>query len=196
MPKLYHHVKSSGWPRLWLMTDERIGDALLPAVRQLPPGSGVVFRHYTLPPAERRALFGAVQQLCGKRSHMLLLAGSAKLARRWGADGAHGRTRGCLSSPVHNMRERIAAQRRGAKITFVSPVFATRSHPGSPVLGRVRFGQLILKRPRAISNVDTHQRSQRSHEIVIALGGMTGKKAYSLRGFNVHGWAAIDGLTP
>ena len=31
-------------PRLWLMTDERVGDALIPAVERLPRGAGTVFR--------------------------------------------------------------------------------------------------------------------------------------------------------
>ena len=39
------------------MTDERLGDGLWAALERLPKGSGVVFRHYGLAPAERRALF-------------------------------------------------------------------------------------------------------------------------------------------
>jgi thiamine-phosphate pyrophosphorylase len=38
------------------MTDERLGDALWTALRRLPRGAGIVFRHYATPPAERRAL--------------------------------------------------------------------------------------------------------------------------------------------
>ncbi|MEH3159852.1 MAG: hypothetical protein PGN08_13520 [Sphingomonas taxi] len=33
----------------WLMTDTRIGAALIPTLCRLPPGAGVVFRHYDLP---------------------------------------------------------------------------------------------------------------------------------------------------
>lgn len=63
--------------------------------------------------------------------------------------------------------------RSGADALFVSPVFATRSHPGTRPLGRVRFGLMTqgLKIP------------------LIALGGMTARRAAAL---NVHGWAAID----
>ena len=37
------------WPREWLMTDERMGDRLWEAIDGMPPGSGVVFRHYADP---------------------------------------------------------------------------------------------------------------------------------------------------
>jgi thiamine-phosphate pyrophosphorylase len=162
------------------MTDERMGDALIPAIAALPRGSGVVFRHYHLPPAERKALFRAVQSLCQKHHHLLLLADSPQLAKRWRAVGAHGRTHGCFSAPVHNVPERIAAERRGAKIIFLSPVLATRSHPDARGIGRVGLGRL----------------SRGSRAFVIALGGMNAKRARSLRGLNIHGWAAIDGLIP
>jgi thiamine-phosphate pyrophosphorylase len=59
---------------------------------------------------------------------------------------------------------------------FVSPVFPTRSHPGAPALGRIRFGLLI--RDSGIP--------------VIALGGMDERRARSLARLRVHGWAAID----
>ncbi len=102
------------------------------------------------------------------------------MAQRWRADGAHGRVRGCVSTPVHTVRERVAAERRGAQIIFVSPVFATRSHPGSRTLGRVGFGRMARGAPMT----------------VIALGGMNARRATSLRHFNVQGWAAIDSLMP
>ncbi len=187
MSKLYHHLSaprrsslSKRIPRLWLMSDERIGDALMPAIKSLPRGSGVVFRHYSLSPSARRVLFDAVRVECIRQHHMLLLAGPPRLARLWRADGAHGYMRGCVSSPVHNMRERVAAERRGAEIMFVSPVFATRSHPGSRTLGKARFSRL----------------SRGARAAVIALGGMNAPHAKSLRGSNIHGWAAIDGLMP
>ncbi len=33
-------------PRLWLMTDERLGEGLWAALAALPHGSGVIFRDY------------------------------------------------------------------------------------------------------------------------------------------------------
>jgi thiamine-phosphate pyrophosphorylase len=163
-------------PRVWLMTDSRMGDALLPAIKGLPKGAGIVFRHYDLAPKARRALFDQVRAITRRRHILLLLAGSPKLAKAWGADGSHGRHRGATTAPVHNVPERIKAERSGTQLLFVSPVFATQSHPGARTFGPVRFGLLIrgTKRP------------------VIALGGITRPRAAQLRGFGIYGWAGID----
>ncbi len=160
------------------MTDARMGEALWPSLAALPKGSGVVFRHYQAP--DRKALFKAVQRVAKARRLILVLAGSEREATGWKAMGSHGQSRhrkaGLRTAPVHNHRERIAAERMGADLLFVSPVFATRSHIGSKGLGRVRFGQLTrdAKMP------------------VIALGGMTKARAKTLK---IWGWAAIDALT-
>jgi thiamine-phosphate pyrophosphorylase len=167
-------------PRLWLMTDERMGDRLLPAIHALPKGSGIIFRHYDLERQTRRALFDAVRIIARRNRHLLLLAGAE---HGWGEAGRHGRTQkrtaAIQSAPVHSVQERLAAERGGADLLFVSPIFATRSHPGARGLGRVRFGLMIrgAKCP------------------VIALGGMDAKRARSLKILEPYGWAAISSLT-
>jgi thiamine-phosphate pyrophosphorylase len=170
-------------PRLWLMTDERMGDGLIPAIRRLPKGSGIVFRHYSLPSGDRRALFDRVKRQARARRLVLLLGGSAQEARRYRADGHHQRSTSgnsrIHSAAVHGLRERILAECLGADLVFVSPVFPTRSHPGAAALGRVRFGMLV--RDAAIP--------------VIALGGMTRQRARSLKSFGIYGWAAISSLS-
>lgn len=165
-------------PRLWLMTDERQGDALWAALKRLPEGSGVVFRHYSLSYGERRRLFGRVLKVARRRRLLLLLAGPARQAAAWGADGSHGRgpAQGLRSAPAHDLAELRTAERNGAAFAFLSPAFATRSHPEKAVLGPVRLG-LIACRARLP---------------VIALGGMDAGKARRLRGLRLHGWAAID----
>jgi thiamine-phosphate pyrophosphorylase len=167
-------------PKLWLMTDERFGDRLLPSIAALPKGSGIVFRHYSLPPLERIALFRQVQRMARANRHILVLAGSPKQARRYHADGFHGRTKSdeFHTSPVHSRREGVKAERSGADLLFVSPLFSTRSHQGASPLGRVKFG-LMIKAFRTP---------------IIALGGMTRKRARALSPFKLHGWAAIDSL--
>lgn len=167
-------------PRLWLMTDERLGDALWTALARLPRGSGVVFRHYRLPPTERRALFERVRRVTRQRRLVLVVAGEAWLGR---ADGHHGAARprtvapGLYTRPVHSRREAVAAIRAGADLVFASPVFATRSHPGAAGLGPLRLGRMIagLTVP------------------VVALGGMDARRMRRLKGLPLHGWAAIDG---
>lgn len=162
-------------PRLWLMTDERLGDGLLDAVARLPGGAGVVFRHYRLEEVARRNLFDRVRAV---HPGLLLLAGSAGVAESWGADGSHGRGReaGFRSAPVHNYAEIRAAERNGAALLFLSPVFATASHPYAKTLGLARFAWLARRTPLP----------------VIALGGMNHARGKRLASFGAFGWAGID----
>jgi len=136
-------------PQLWLMTDERQGAQLLDTVMRLPRGAGVVFRHHRTPPPARRALYEQVRVIARARGLILVLAGPTGLAIAWRADGAHGRvphrrsSRALLrTAPAHDARELKAAARAGADLIFLSPVFATRSHPGGRTLGPLRFGRL------------------------------------------------------
>jgi thiamine-phosphate pyrophosphorylase len=162
-------------PRLWLMTDERQGERLLDAAARLPEGAGIVFRHYTLDEVARRDLFDRVR---AAHPGLLLLAGPVELAESWGADGSHGRGpgRGLRSAPVHNYAELRAAERDNAVFAFLSPVFATRSHPGAKPLGLARFAWL----------------ARRTALPVIALGGMNAARGKRLASFGAYGWAAID----
>jgi thiamine-phosphate pyrophosphorylase len=162
-------------PRLWLMTDERMGDSLWEALERLPRGSGVVFRHYATP--DRRTLFARVEAVARQRRLILIRAGETPMRHEAGAHAQ--RSPGLRTAPAHSRRQAIAAIRQGADTLFLSPIFATRSHPGAPALGRVRLGLMIrgLRVP------------------IIALGGMTPRRAKSLRALGIHGWAAIDAWT-
>jgi len=157
-------------PRLWLMTDERQGEALWAALDRLPKGAGVVFRHYGLPPAERRALFERVRRVAKRRRLLLLVAGGKGLR----GDGVHGGRNGFRSASAHGLRELKTAERSGAKLIFLSPAFATRSHPAASALGPVRFGLV----------------SAQARVPVIALGGVDARKARRLP--NIYGWGGID----
>lgn len=165
-------------PRTWLVTDERQGEQLLGAVARLPRGTGILFRHYRLPAAERRVLFHRVASIARRRRLIVLLAGTPAIARRWGADGWHGRRpgRGLHSVAVHGLAEMRAAERNGASLLFLSPVFPTRSHPGAAGLGCVRFGLL----------------AQKARRPVIALGGLTRRNLLRLTALGAYGWGAID----
>ncbi|HEX7850473.1 MAG TPA: thiamine phosphate synthase [Sphingomonas sp.] len=176
MPRAIGRVvphRQSPIPVLWLMTDERLGDGLWAALRRLPRGSGVVFRHYATPAKERRVVFRRVVRLARARGLMVVLAGE-----RAGvcADGVHGRARGrgLRTAPAHDRREAVTAARRGAEVLFVSPVFTTRSHPGAEALGPRKARRIAQGLPVG----------------VIALGGMDARRFRKLTGFD--GWAAID----
>ncbi|QPQ54526.1 thiamine phosphate synthase [Allosphingosinicella flava] len=168
-------------PRLWLMTDERLGDRLWAALERLPRGSGIVFRHYRLPKAERRKMFGQVARIARRRNLMLVAAAADGLTTAR-LDGVHNHTgrphihAGFRTASAHNLREVIAACRRGADIVFLSPVYATRSHPGAKGIGALRFGLL----------------ARGSRVPVIALGGMNAARGRRMKGLGAYGWAGID----
>jgi thiamine-phosphate pyrophosphorylase len=154
------------------MTDERQGDDLWAALRRLPRGSGVVFRHYATTPDERRRMFARLVRVARARGLVVVRGGD------WcgpGADGVHNRRgRGLRTGSAHSRDEAVAAARRGVKVVFVSPVFATRSHPGAGELG-ARGARDVVRGLRLVA---------------IALGGMDAARFRELDGF--YGWAGID----
>jgi thiamine-phosphate pyrophosphorylase len=162
-------------PRLWLMTDERQGEGLFKAIARLPQGAGIIFRHYSLEQVVRRDLFERVKAAA---PGPVLLAGSARQAEAWGADGSHGSGRGfgLRSAPVHDHGEIRAAERAGADLLFLSPVYATQSHRQARPLGLARFAWL----------------ARRTALPVIALGGMNEARGKRLASFGAYGWAGID----
>jgi thiamine-phosphate pyrophosphorylase len=161
-------------PTRWLMTDERVGDALWEALERLPRGAGVVFRHHATPPAARRRLFARVRRVARRRGLVLVRAGGMPMR---GEQGVHGRRgRGLVTWPTHDRREAVAAVRGGARVVFVSPLFATRSHPGARVPGPLRAAGVARDLP----------------VVAIALGGMDAYRFRRVRALGFAGYAAID----
>ncbi len=170
-------------PQLWLLSDERNDATLDAALERLPRGSGFIFRHYHLPPAERAARWFALLRVIRARGHLAILADSALTAREWGADGIYGPPRALYPTSrlvtlatVHSLREIAEANRVRADAVLLSPVYPTRSHPDAAMLGPLRFRVL----------------AQHARMPVIALGGMTPRTAGRLAWPR---WAAIDGLS-
>lgn len=176
------HRYPPGLPDVWLISDARNDDRLEVAIDRLPPRSGMVFRHYHLPSPERRRRFLKLAARLRLRGHLMALAGTVAEARRWGADGAYGSPERLAKGPallrlatVHSLRELARANRSRADAVLLSPVFATKTHPGARCLGATRF--LLL--------------AARSRVPVIALGGMNPTRAQRL---GTRRWAAIESL--
>ncbi|MEW9855102.1 thiamine phosphate synthase [Novosphingobium sp. M1R2S20] len=169
-------------PSVWLISDERIDERLESALSRLPRGSGFIFRHYHLSASERRARFRSLRSALRKGRHLSVLADTPAAARRWGAAGAYGRARKLSAGPAllrlvtaHSLREIGEANRIRADAVLLSPVHPTRTHPGAPSLGPVRYRLLAA----------------RSRVPVIALGGMNASRA---RALGARHWAAIESL--
>ncbi len=169
-------------PHQWLLSDARNDAALERSLVALPRRSGFVFRHYHLGEAERHARFGALAELARKNGHLVVLSDDPARAREWGAEGVYGSAGRIAGAEIfaiataHDEAEIAASVSAGAAAIMLSPVFATRSHPGGKVLGATRFLALARSTPLP----------------VIALGGMNATRA---RDLGWPRWAAIDGLT-
>lgn len=175
-------ANQSLWPRRWLMTDERIGDRLWEAVERLPPGGGIVLRHYDLGDAERLDLGLRLAERAMQRNLLLAVAGSRRLAEQLGAALVHnpdilGATPCSLA--VHDEAQALAAREAGAALAFIAPVFTTRSHPDRPALGIVQASELA-----SLTGCPA-----------IALGGMDEARFARLESARpglFHGFAGID----
>ena len=74
-------------PGLWLMTGAWDEAETMAAMRDLPRGAGVVFRHYDA--ADRAALGRRLAALARARGLVFVMAGDSALAFRLRADGFH-----------------------------------------------------------------------------------------------------------
>lgn len=169
------------WPSAWLMTDERMGDRLWPALdRAGDLGAGVIVRHHATEPQGRMLIARKVADLCHRRGLILGVARDPILARALGAAFVHNPEGSSLGLPfsrsVHDEAEARAAARDGAALVFVSPVYCTRSHPGAPALGEKEAARLA--RLAAVP--------------AFALGGIDERAMRKLPKLGFAGWAGID----
>jgi thiamine-phosphate pyrophosphorylase len=179
-------------PSVILMSDEhRLSDPL-PAAQRLPSGAAVMARHSNA--AARRALVEKLLPLCRERGLRLIVADDLVLARDADAFGLHLPERQAASDDALRLRRRwqgpmlsVAAHspkslRRaavlGADAALLAPIFPTRSHPGAPAIGLMRF--LAWCRGAALP--------------VYALGGIDTGNAGRLEGRAIVGIAGIGGL--
>ncbi|HQT63081.1 MAG: thiamine phosphate synthase [Acidocella sp. 20-57-95] len=172
-------------PVLWLFTDAPTLPDPLPSIAKLPKGlCGVVFRHDAAP--NRLPLGLRIAQLCKARRLALVVAGDARLAARLHAGvhlrggrwPGHVRTPGLRTASAHNVPEIMSARRAQAGVIFISPAFATASHPGAKGLGG--YGWRTLAR---------QARPQKAY----GLGGISGQRVKSL-GPLCYGAASIRAL--
>jgi thiamine-phosphate pyrophosphorylase len=177
-------------PPLWLFTDDLRRSDPLPAVARLPRGlAGVVFRHDGV--AGRRDLGLRIARLCRERRLLLVVAGDVRLAARLGA-GVHlraGRWPGpvrpppnrLVTSSAHGAADLRRARLAGAGAGFLSPIFATASHPGAATLGVQRWNRLAMA-------------ARRGGFVVLALGGIDGRHVRRLPRGACAGAGAIGAL--
>ena len=171
-------------PPLLLLTDAaRLPDPVA-AVRRLPPGCGMVLRHYGAP--GRRVLALRLAAECRRREILFLVGADAALAADTGADGVHlparlpaqrvrsGEWR-LTTASAHSAEELRRAAAAGVDAALVSAVFPTPSHPHAKPLGPAGFADLVSGSPLP----------------VYALGGVTDATCPAIRESGASGIAAV-----
>jgi thiamine-phosphate pyrophosphorylase len=145
-----------GFAALWLVTDPvRLPDPLAAAAR-LPRGAGVLARGLAT------GVLAALARLARDRGLMLLVAGDGRAALRHRA-GLHVPERGAagllpflaarrrrvpfaqLTLAAHGRAAAARARRLRPGLVFLSPAYATASHPGAPALGPLRWAALARR---------------------------------------------------
>jgi thiamine-phosphate pyrophosphorylase len=170
---------------LAFLTDRRRIAKPEPVMRALPPGAAVIYRDYDDP--KRAAFARRYAALCRAHGVLFLIGGDIALARAVSADGVHFPSRMIagiapardliVTAACHGAADLALAHRQGANAAFLSPVFATQSHPGSPTLGAARF-RMLAAAAAALP--------------VLALGGVGCANSRALGGRNVAGIGAIS----
>lgn len=148
-------------------------------------------RAHSLGPAELEVLGHRLGALVRARGGRWLLNGPPELALELGADGVHLSAHAlanCRQRPMpddrlvmascHDRNELARAGRVGADLVCLSPVAATRSHPGAEALGWERFESLGLYSPLP----------------VFALGGLAPADLALARRHGAFGVAGISGF--
>ncbi len=173
-------MQRQSWPTCWLMTDERLGDALGGAIaRAAAAGAGVIVRHHQSSVGVRREIAREVLA----SGAVLGLSRDTRLAAELGAAFVHNpigeRSALPFSLSVHDAAEARDAATRHPAFVFVSPLYDTRSHPCAPVLGEEEAARLA-----ALAECPAY-----------ALGGITRSRGERLIARGWAGWAAIDAWT-
>jgi thiamine-phosphate pyrophosphorylase len=88
------------------------------------------------------------------------------------------RPRGFVTSSAHGIPDLRRAAKAGATLAFLSPVFATASHPDATTLGPTRWSGLVHDAPINVA----------------ALGGIDGKSARHLPSALCRAVGAIGAL--
>ena len=139
---------------------------------------------------DRAELGRRLARICRERRLVLVVAGDWRLAVALGA-GVHLRNgeplggerllriASLITSSAHDAKSLNRARRAGAGLTFLSPLFATASHPEAASFGVVRWVALA--------------RGSRGMAVA-ALGGVDGKSVRGIRGTGCRVVGAIGAL--
>jgi len=159
-------------------------------IEALPPGSGLVYRHFGA--ADRRGVTTALAAACHDRGIRLFVSADPDLARLDGVDGIHwpekwlhraaaARARGdgrIFTAAAHSARAVHRARQAGIDAVLLSPVFPSRS----PSAGRPK-GVFAAASVAGTAGMP-----------VYALGGVNARTARRLEGLGFSGIACVGAI--
>ena len=169
-----------------LVDPHRTPDPLALAER-LPPGTGVIYRHFG--EAKQESIGQGLVKVARARSLMVLIGNDPQLARRLDADGVHWaearrhEARGwrdrfaIMTCAAHSRRSLARAGTTSCDAALYSTVFASNSPSASAPMGALRFRNSV----------------QRTRLPVYALGGVNADTIGQIS--SVAGGAAIEGAS-
>ena len=174
-------------PRAFFLTDAVRTPNPISVVQELPPGWGVIYRHFG--DVDRRDMAFKLARLSCRRRLLFLIAADPELAFETGAAGVHwpeamaSESRkwrykfALMTASAHSRRALAVLENLPIDVALVSSVFPSNSASAGPPLGPVRFRKLI-----------------KSHHIqTVALGGVSALRVAQLDG--QCGFASIEGLS-
>lgn len=190
---LNFRAQATHLPPFVFVTDEKRTPDPKQYLTQLPPGSGVLLRHYSYP--KRKELALSLRSLCHRLSLKLIIADDLQMAIDVRADGLHlpeyrlklpsndilkwRRTNQViLTAATHSSHTAVKAGRLKVDAAFLSPIFRSASHPEAKPLGLMRFMR--------ICNTTSFP--------IYALGGINDQSAKNLPGCGAAGIAAIGAV--
>lgn len=177
-------------PGLWVLTDPGRHAHPLDLLEYVPPGSGLIYRHFGAD--DRHDIAAALRAATLARKITLLVSSDLTLARSVGADGVHwpermlataysARARGAdeiFTCSAHSEAAIHRAFRAGMDAALVSSVFPSGSPSAGPPIS-----------PRRIALL-----AQRSPLPLIALGGVHKKTLGRLANRGLAGCAMVGGI--
>ncbi|MCH7809233.1 MAG: thiamine phosphate synthase [Chloroflexi bacterium] len=180
-----------------LVTDRALvggGDGLVEVVAAAVEGgaNAVQLREKDLAPTNLARLAGQLGEALRERSAsgqraLLIVNGSADVAREIGADGLHLPADAPFARPdgitlvgrsVHSVEEAVKAEREGADYLIAGPIYQTRSHGGAAPAGLRLISAVV-----AVVSVP-----------VVAIGGITAARLPDVLSAGAGGVAVISAI--
>ncbi len=167
-------------------------------IKNLPKNSLIIIREYDLEWHKREAFAAQIIALAKPKKIKVLIGKDFNLAKKLKADGVHFSDfdhsswqffkkksypkKFIFSLACHSFKSILRAQKLKPDLIFISPIFASSSHPDVKPLGLKNLAKITFKTKKA------NYFSSR----IRALGGINFTNLKRLRKLNIPGFGAID----